>query len=167
MRLFVAIELSERFKDELCMIQKRLKMQGMRGNYTSRENMHLTLAFIGEYPNPDEVADALDEISLLPMELTLSGFGTFGDIYWAGIKDNEALLTNVKRIRKALADKGIPFDRKKFTPHITLARKTEFDRGLPADSPFPVIMDVDHISLMRSDRGKSGMIYTALDEFYI
>ena len=42
MRLFIAIELDDRIKDELCFIQKRLKMQGMKGNYTPRENLHLT-----------------------------------------------------------------------------------------------------------------------------
>ncbi len=167
MRLFIAIELSERFKDELCMIQKRIKMQGLKGNFTVRENLHLTLAFIGEYPDPDHVADVLDSISFMPMELALSGFGTFGDIYWAGIRDNEALRTNVKRIRKALADNDMPFDRKKFNPHITLVRKMAYDSDLPTDRPFPVIMNVDHISLMRSERGKKGMIYTALEEFMV
>lgn len=167
MRLFIAIELSDRFKDELCLVQKRLKMQGMRGNYTTRENMHLTLAFIGEYGDPELVSDALTSVELEPVKLTLDGFGCFGDIYWAGIRDSEELNRNVKRIRRALSDNGIPFDKKKFTPHITLARRIEYDRGLPTDSPFPVAMDVEFISLMRSDRGKNGMIYTSVGEYFI
>lgn len=165
MRLFIAIELDDRIKDELCFIQKRLKMQGMKGNYTPRENMHLTLAFIGEYPHPESVEQVLDEVLLEPVKITLDGFGTFGDIYWIGLKDDEGLKTNVKRIRKALADNGIPFDRKKFMPHITLARKIEYDKGFPTDSPFPAAMDVEYISLMRSDRGRNGMIYTNMGDF--
>ncbi len=167
MRLFIAIELSDRFRDELCMVQKRLKMQGMTGNYTTRENMHLTLAFIGEFADPELVSDALADVELEPVKLTLDGFGNFGDIYWAGIRDSEELERNVKRIRRALADNGIPFDKKKFTPHITLARKIKYNKGFPTDSPFPVVMDVEYISLMRSDRGKNGMIYTAIGEFDI
>ncbi len=167
MRLFVAIELNDRLKDELCMIQKRLIMQGVKGNMTPRENMHLTLAFIGEYGDKDAVSDALAEVVLEPMELTLYGFGCFGDLYYVGLKESDALSRNVKRIRKALSERGIPFDRKKFVPHITLIRRMEYDKGLPTDSPFPARMDVKYISLMRSDRGKHGMIYTAVDEFNI
>ena len=167
MRLFIAVELSERFKDELCMMQKRLMKQGMRGKYTPRENLHLTLAFIGEYSDPDRISDALSEIEFEPVRLVLEGFGCFGDLYYAGIRNEEALKTNVKRIRRALSDNGIPFDKKKFVPHITLVRKIEYDKDLPVDSPFPVAMDVEYISLMRSDRGKSGMIYTAVEEYSV
>ncbi|MCR5232514.1 MAG: RNA 2',3'-cyclic phosphodiesterase [Lachnospiraceae bacterium] len=167
MRLFIAIELKDRVKDELCMIQKRIKLQGMKGNFTTRENMHLTLAFIGEYSDPEQVSDALDDVVFEPVKLALDGFGCFRDLYWIGVKEEKGLVENVKRIRKALADSGIPFDRKKFVPHITLVRNMQYDRELPTDCPFPAAMDVEYISLMRSDRGKNGMIYTAIDEFII
>ncbi len=167
MRLFIAIELKDRVKDELCMIQQRIKLQGMKGNFTTRENMHLTLAFIGEYSDPEQVSDALDDVVFEPVKLALDGFGCFRDLYWIGVKEEKGLVENVKRIRKALADSGIPFDRKKFVPHITLVRNMQYDRELPTDYPFPAAMDVEYISLMRSDRGKNGMIYTAIDEFII
>ena len=167
MRLFIAIELGDRVKDELCMIQKRIKLQGMKGNFTTRENLHLTLAFIGEYSDPEHVSDVLGDIILEPMKITLDGFGCFKDLYWIGLKEDKGLTENVKRLRKALSDNGIPFDRKKFVPHITLARNIEYDKDLPTDCPFPAAMDVEYISLMRSDRGKSGMIYTPIAEFCV
>ena len=167
MRLFIAIELGDRLKDELCMIQKRIQLQGMKGNFTTRENMHLTLAFIGEYSDPEHVSDVLDDVMLEPMRIALDGFGCFRDLYWIGVKEDKGLTENVKRLRKALSDNGIPFDRKKFVPHITLARNIEYDKDLPTDCPFPAAMDVEYISLMRSDRGKSGMIYTPIAEFCV
>ena len=167
MRLFIAIELENRIKDELCMIQKRIRLQGMKGNFTTRENMHITLAFIGEYRDPEYVSDVLNDVMLEPMKIALDGFGCFKDLYWIGLKEDKGLTENVKRIRKALSDNGIPFDRKKFVPHITLARKIEYDKALPSDCPFPAAMDVGYISLMRSDRGKNGMIYTPIAEFVI
>ena len=167
MRLFIAIELGDRIKDELCLIQKRIKLQGLKGNFTSRENMHLTLAFIGEYSNPEHASDALNDVILEPMKIALDGFGCFKDLYWIGIKEDKGLTENVKRLKKALSDNGIPFDRKKFVPHITLARNIVYDKDLPADCPFPAAMDVESISLMRSDRGKNGMIYTPVAEFVI
>lgn len=167
MRLFIAIIPDNNIKDELCMAQKRLHIQGVKGNFTTRENMHLTLAFIGEYKDPQIVSDVLLQVDLEPVRLVIDGFGTFGDLYWIGIKEDSGLMTNVRRIRKALSDNGIPFDKKKFTPHMTIARKIQYDKGFPTDAPFPAAMDVECISLMRSDRGRNGMIYTVVDEYEI
>lgn len=52
MRLFIAALLSEAMKDSVEEVQEELRIQGVKGNYTTRENMHLTLAFIGEYGDP-------------------------------------------------------------------------------------------------------------------
>lgn len=167
MRLFLAIVPDNRIKDELYMVQKRLQLQGVKGKYTTRENMHLTLAFIGEYSDPGFVSDVISNIDLEPVRLVIDGFGSFGDTFWIGVGDDKGLQTNVSRIRRALSDNGIPFDRKKFMPHMTIARKIEYAKGFPTDTPFPAAMDVEYISLMRSDRGKSGMIYTVVEEFGI
>ena len=165
MRLFIALVPDNGIKDELCMIQKRLQIQGVKGNFTTRENMHLTLAFIGEYSDPDHVSDVLSQVDLEPMRLVIDGFHSFGDVFAIGIRDDKGIETNVRRIRKALSDNGIPFDRKKFTPHMTIARKIRYEKDFPTDAPFPAAMDVEYISLMRSERGRNGMIYTELDSF--
>ncbi len=55
MRLFIAIPLSDTMKDALTAVQDEMYDNGVRGNFTSRENMHLTLAFIGEYPDKDHI----------------------------------------------------------------------------------------------------------------
>ena len=49
MRLFIAIQLDERVKNALEHMQTALRKQRVAGNYTRAENLHLTLAFIGEY----------------------------------------------------------------------------------------------------------------------
>ena len=53
MRLFLAILLSDEMKDALIHTQNRWYDAGVRGNYTAEENLHLTLAFIGEYPDAE------------------------------------------------------------------------------------------------------------------
>ena len=87
MRLFIAINLSDAMKDSLINTQNALYDLGVRGKYTSEENLHLTLAFIGEYPNAEPVLDALSSVSFRPFELSLEGMGRFGDLWWAGIQD--------------------------------------------------------------------------------
>ena len=168
MRLFIAIQLNDEMKDALVRIQNAMKRQGVRGNFTRRENLHLTLAFIGEYSDVELVREVIDQIDFDGFEIGLDGIGAFGNLWWAGINsaDDEELKSVAKRLRHGLADSGIPFDRKKFSPHITLVRKAQsLDGNIPEnvlDGIPQASMFVDHISLMRSDRGKHGMIYTEL-----
>ena len=49
MRLFIAIKFSSEIEKVLTDLQDDLKTQGITGNYTNIQNLHLTLAFIGEY----------------------------------------------------------------------------------------------------------------------
>lgn len=164
MRLFIAIRLSEELRSALKDVQAGLRRRGMRGNYTNVENLHLTLAFIGEYPDPQAVLDAMETVPFAPFSLRLDGFGHFGDLWWAGLADSEALTAYVGRLRRALAASDIPFDRKSFRPHITLVRRAVWGGrgGLPAAVIPEAGMEAGHVSLMRSDRGKNGMIYTEL-----
>ena len=164
MRLFIAVELSGAVKDALEQLQNDMRRRNVRGNYTPRGNLHLTLAFIGEYPDPDAVLDVMETVPFAPFPLRLDGFGHFGDLWWAGLSDSEAASSYVRRLRRALAEAGVPFDRKRFTPHITLVRRAVWDGnlGLPAETVPDASMEVRRISLMRSDRGRNGMIYTEL-----
>lgn len=160
MRLFIAIQLSDNMKTALIRAQNAMYDRGVRGRFAPEENLHLTLAFIGDYPDAQPVLDALAAVSFVPFELTLDGIGCFGDLWWAGLRDSAPLSAVARRVRRALAEKEIPFDRKHFSPHITLIRKASRDAaGIPIR---PAGMTVNTISLMRSDRGRNGMIYTEL-----
>jgi 2'-5' RNA ligase len=166
MRLFIAINLNDEMKDALLDIQDTLHNCGLRGKDTPLENMHLTLAFIGDFDDPYLVKEVMESIEIRPFDITLRGVGAFRDLWWAGIENSAPLQAVSRRLRRALAEADIPFDKKKFSPHITIIRRAD---GSLADVPeeeleanFGVSMTVDHISLMRSDRGKRGMIYTEL-----
>ena len=158
MRLFIAINLSDAMRDALTAAQDEMYGKGIRGNFTPRENMHLTLAFIGEYPDKEEVMDALSSVTFSAFSLSLSGLGCFRDLWWAGMYESVPLAAVARRIRRALAEHNIPFDRKRFSPHITLLRKAV--GTMPGIQIETVSMAVERISLIRSDRGKHGMIYT-------
>ena len=171
MRLFIAIPFTNEIRKELQRFQNDLKRAGMTGRFSPVENLHLTLAFIGEYADPQDILDIMEQIPFEAFDLSLEGFGHFHDLYWAGIANCPPLAAYVRRLRRALAENEIPFDRKKFSPHITLVRKgvvrgTANDGagrnsdGIMIEHPPTGTMHVDHIALMRSDRGKNGMIYT-------
>lgn len=160
MRLFIAIKLNSELRNALTDVLQRLIRRGIRGNYTNTDNLHITLAFIGEYDEPDFVTEVISEVPFSPFPISLSTLGHFGNLWWVGLDDNDELDSYVKRLRKALSEAGIPFDKKKFSPHITLIRKAI--GTLPAVSVPKTVMSVDHISLMRSERGPKGMIYTEI-----
>lgn len=160
MRLFIAIRLSDDMRDALKSAQDTLYGCGVRGRFTPAENLHLTLAFIGDYPEAGPVLDALSALSFAPFELVLEGMGCFDNLWWAGIQSSAPLEAVARRIRRALAEREIPFDRKRFSPHITLIRNAS--GRLPGNPLRPASMTVRAVSLMRSERGKKGMIYTEL-----
>jgi len=161
MRLFIAIEFNEEILQALTNLQSEWKVLGLRGNITPVENLHLTLAFIGEYGNPTAVLEAMNSVPFSAFNLRLDGIGNFRDLYWAGIAQNVPLANYVRRLRKALAEHDVPFDRKKFSPHITLVRRAEFNGSMEEllKNPPSGEMEVKTVSLMSSTRGKNGMIY--------
>ena len=164
MRLFIAINFRPDFKDSLIGMQSALKEGGISGNFTRAENLHMTLAFIGDYGNPDEVLDVMESLWFKPIPIKLEGLQFFRDMVFARIEENRALFGFVKRLRRALAEADIPFDRKRFSPHITLVRRAvcRWDEPeLPDELPSGEMV-ADRVSLMLSERGKHGMIYTEL-----
>ena len=159
MRLFVAIELDDGMKDSLAAMQDQMKKCGVRGNYTKRENFHITLAFIGEYPGPARVLSALAGVFRKEFDISLEGAGSFGSLWWAGLSHSEELKELAAGVRSALSDKEIPYDKKTFSPHITLIRRPSLDK-MPRLTIPDTLMTVSKISVMRSDRTENGMVYT-------
>ena len=106
MRLFIAIQLSEDMKRALTACMNDLKKQGVTGNYVPAQNLHLTLAFIGEYDEPERIKDAINSIPLPRLRLKLSEKGKFGDLLWAGIQENQDVHAYVKDLRAAMKEAG-------------------------------------------------------------
>ncbi len=161
MRLFIAIRLSEEMKKALVACMHDLKKQGVDGNYVPAQNLHMTLAFIGEYDDPSKVKEVIRRVPLPEFRLTLSEKRNFGNILWAGVKGNQKLKTYVKDLRAALSTEGIPFDNEKFVPHITLIRKVSAKKPYQVHLP-KADMTVKKASLMKSEQKNGKMVYKEL-----
>ena len=55
MRLFIAINFSPRFKTALMQLTQELAAQAVFCRATEQENLHLTLAFIGESERAEDI----------------------------------------------------------------------------------------------------------------
>ncbi|MDZ7626958.1 MAG: RNA 2',3'-cyclic phosphodiesterase [Parvularculaceae bacterium] len=130
-RLFVAIALPAPVVEALVDLQT-----GVRGaRWLPEENFHLTLAFIGETDRHglQEAASALGGIAAPAFDLKLSACGYFGDrkprALWAGAAPAPALSHLQSKVDIALRRCGFLDDKRKFTPHVTLA----YLHGVPKD----------------------------------
>ena len=163
MRLFVGIRPSDEFRTALSVVQSRLQAAGIAARYPDPANLHLTLAFIGEWP--ENVSAILPKVAQ-PFELTLSHPGVFREakVIWAGVKPSAELDRLAQRVRGSLSAADIPFDPKPFVPHITLGRKPVIPAGFrPEETAVPeAVMTVKDVFLYRSDRGENGMVYTVI-----
>ncbi len=159
MRLFVAIHFSSEVKDLLLSAIGELKAKSISGNFTSPENLHLTLAFIGETDKVSDIRAAVDRCVVPPFEMAVSGTGRFGSIYWVGIENNPKLKALAESLQAELRGSGFDIENREFKPHITLARQVE------ASSPVSLnikrtAMTVSRISLMKSERIRGKLTYT-------
>lgn len=125
MRLFVALALPAALKAQLALLAGGIP--GAR--WVPPENYHLTLRFIGEVEGwqAQEVDDALAAIRARPFELSLRGLGTFekaGRIQalWVGVERTEGLSFLQSKVETALQRIGLEPERRRFAPHVTLAR---------------------------------------------
>lgn len=161
MRLFIALIPDKETVDAVCKTQAALKEAGVRGNYTSRANIHLTLAFTGEYDHPEKILRILRSCGEPEFAIELAGVGKFNGVWWVGVKASREMYAYAAKIRAELEKAGVPFDKKPFSPHITLLRRPDRDI-IPAVMPPKAVTVSPHAALMRSDRGERGMIYTEI-----
>ena len=157
MRLFIAIRLSDEMKKELTALQNSWRSSGLSGTFTKEDNLHLTLAFIGEYDDENKVLEVMKRVPFSPFQLALDGTGAFGDLFFAGLRVPPSLYDYTKRLRGELSAAGVPFDGKRLAPHVTLLRRAS--RPLPENAPAPVRMRASSVCLMRSLAAQSGRIY--------
>ncbi len=124
MRLFVALALPDVVAQSIMLIQG-----GVPGaRWQAREQLHLTLRFIGEVAGRDAAMldDALAAIRAPAFTLQLHSVGQFGNkqphALWAGVRPNGALEHLQRKVDNAIRRVGQPQDAHKFMPHVTLAR---------------------------------------------
>lgn len=163
MRLFTAIPFSEAVCAALLEAQAQLRWQGAQANFTRPENLHLTLAFLGETPRQRDAVRVMDAAVCPSFAMTVEGGGRFGQLYWAGVTADALLEKLASRLQNSLRAAGFAVEKRPFRPHITLARQ------LTAPGPVRVSvvrteMTAERMLLLRSDRINGRLVYTPVHE---
>ncbi len=184
-RSFIAIELPDELKSKLFRLQAELKSTRFSFvKWVAPEDIHLTLKFLGNIAihKVDEVIESIDKASegISRFQLETTDLGVFPNlrspkVFWLGIGGKlDTLIALQKRIDDVLEPMGFVRERRNFTPHLTLARMREsassqnrHDFGeLIAKTHFGIEykIEVNRVSLMRSQLLPSGAVYNRLAE---
>lgn len=169
-RLFLAVLLKEDIKDKLCDVTARLKEASMQGNFSPRENLHITLAFLGETNRLTDIRQVMDSVTEQAFPIEIEKLGSFrrdgGDIFWAGVKYNSALKRIQAKLSDSLREKGFVLEEREYRPHLTLGRRIvmnpAFDSKTFIRSMPRMDMQAERISLMKSERRSGRMVYTEI-----
>ncbi len=139
-RLFIAVPVAETVKTSLGEVSRSVAARYLR--WVKPEAMHLTLAFLGDV---DEARLPTIERAMREgargasvMALRAEGVGAFPSerrarVVWAGVTgDVDVLFALQQDLELRLTEAGFEGDRKRFHPHLTLARLRE-PLPLPAE----------------------------------
>lgn len=183
MRTFIAIEFPVEIIQKIDNIISFLKAKtpAKAIKWVSADNLHLTLKFIGDYPDQklEELIDILDH-ALKPFpvfDMIIQGMGMYPNeknprVIWFGISHDETILKIHKILDDSLQKVGVKPDRRDFDAHLTIARiRRRTGKAIIQEigtilSNYTVDalgqVTVDGIILMKSDLTPQGPIYTPL-----
>jgi 2'-5' RNA ligase len=174
MRLFIAIDLPEDWKDKLAQLQSSIEWLGRGISWARSEGMHLTLKFLGEVPE-EKVAKIVAGLEhacegIAPFMIRMRGTGCFPNakrprVYWAGLEGDKSVLQLQAQVEDEMEHLGFPREDRDFTPHLTIARikepmgkermtKALLDYRLETDS-----IEVREVLLMQSILKSTGAEY--------
>lgn len=181
-RSFVAIELPAEIKTAIDSYIQQIRKLAPNIKWAKAASIHITLKFLGEQPPEliDKTLAGLLPVSEIasPFQLTVTQFGAFPNekrprVFWLGIESQpaEPLFTLQSWIEERLVPLGFEKERRRFSPHLTMAR-VKFPENFAAlwsfvqANPFPAqSFAVHEIVLMRSLLKPSGAEYRPVQKY--
>ncbi|SPF77957.1 RNA 2',3'-cyclic phosphodiesterase [Pseudoprimorskyibacter insulae] len=176
-RSFIALALPTPIREQAKALQTKAAGLGIR--CVPPENLHLTLAFLGDQPQTalEDLHPGLDAISLPPVPLQSAGVVPFSAKHQTAIaltiKDTPELSALHKAVARAVRHSGIRLERRKFRPHVTIARMASSQMAssaaqtlLAGTPPQPIAPErTDSFALYESELTPQGARYTPLADY--
>lgn len=161
-RLFFALWPSHEIRAEI--IRRRESIAGLTGKRVPDHNLHLTLLFLGDQPAdaPAAIVEIAGRVRAPKFELLLDRFGWFARarVAWLGGPAPESGKALVSALTVGMESLELAFDRRPWSPHVTLFRKVS---GRPAMHEVePLAWPVTRFALIESVPGQP---YAPLERF--
>jgi RNA 2',3'-cyclic 3'-phosphodiesterase len=140
--------------------------------WVHHEDLHITLAFLGNAPS-DKLTSAMEKVhetlsGSKGFNLEINKLGIFGKldsprIFWADTKESNELQAVRKKVFKACTEAGFQLETRPFKPHITLARKWTGDSPFQKNlleiwnelQPEPILFKVSEVVLYQTHLDKT------------
>ncbi|MDI6883270.1 MAG: RNA 2',3'-cyclic phosphodiesterase [Patescibacteria group bacterium] len=188
MRIFIAINLPEGIKRELENLEKEIaalfpeELRGTMIKWVKKENLHLTLLFIGSVPDPaiPKISQIIKEIAQKQPSFSLK-FNklSYGPpriipprLIWLDLERKKELLELAEKLKKEMKIAGIlrKAEQREFSPHITLARirTWQWRQIAPEERPevereIDLNFEVKSVEVMESVLKRTGAEYFVLE----
>ena len=180
MRVFIAIDLPNEFRETLRKIQRELRALTESVRWVAPESIHITLKFLGEIPDKrvDDIDAALTGLTWKPFTVTVRGVGFFPGnrsprVFWAGM-EAPTMQGLAEKLDTRMEQLGFEKEKRAFRPHITLARakNTRIDSALVSaaaqyDERNFGSFAADRVFLFKSTLKASGAVYEKLKEYLL
>lgn len=163
MRCFVALWPDGDVRAHLDAIASDVHARLGAGRRIPAENLHLTLAFIGEL-DPARAAGVAAELAATnwpSFDWRLDHIGHFARarVVWASGPGSEALQVLVADVRSRLDSRAIAYDTKSFVPHVTLLRDADHAQIVAGPLAVPVAWCAARPTLVRTEILRGRPVY--------
>jgi 2'-5' RNA ligase len=170
LRLFIGLPLPAEVRRLLSSLAAGIP----QARWTTADNLHVTVRFIGEVDEPtaEAVDAALGTIRAPAFDLTVAGCGTFDSrnqahTLWAGVERSPALVRLRDKVESSLVRAGLAPERRRFRPHVTLARlkaapTARLQDFIAAHNLLRATVRADAFVLYSSQLAHGDPVYTAL-----
>ena len=164
MRLFAAIPLDREGREAVAAYQAALRRLGVRGNFTRPENLHITLAFLGEQPDERAAAEALETVEREPGRVLLDRLDSFdrSSLLVMGASEDGDIRALAADAASALRRAGFSLEKRRYKAHVTLCRELRAPGGTVLPPPPAVEVPVEELVLYLSHRPGGRLTYTPL-----
>ncbi|MBF9057833.1 RNA 2',3'-cyclic phosphodiesterase [Rhodobacterales bacterium HKCCSP123] len=135
MRAFLALAIPEEVTDALVRLQSAIPF----GKAVPEENLHLTLAFLGDAPEEalEDLHGMLEAMRTGPVDIRFTALDSFTEmergLVFAAVDRTEALQALHDRVAALCRSAGLELPRRRFRPHVTLMRANRRPAGPTRD----------------------------------
>lgn len=135
MRAFVALAIPDDIAPGLMRLQSGIPF----GRPVAEDNLHLTLAFLDDAPEPalEDLHDLLGGLRAPPVEVRFTGIDSFTEtdrgLIFAAVERTDALQSLHDKIATLCRQAGLDLPRRRFRPHVTLMRAGRRPEGVARD----------------------------------
>ncbi len=182
-RSFLAFELPLEIKNIVARVSGELRQSTLNPRWVKVDNIHLTVVFMGSIETEDTpaITRVVREVCQTygPFDISIKGIGCFPNrrsprVLWLGLDgDLEPMSEFRDALQGHLKGFGIKEEKRKFKPHLTLARFRKPKKMDAKEDQFlsnyedisSAVCSLKELILFKSDLKPTGAVYTKVESW--